>query len=74
VQSQHRGEPSVAYTRTVLEEGQQAPDFKGATRTDNAKWFYASIGGAEKDMRNTLRRGGSKALNLYSTTAGPNLG
>ena len=43
-------------------------------RTDNAKWFYASIGGAEKDMKKTLHQGGSKALNLYSTTAGPYLG
>ena len=49
-------------------------ELKGVTRTDNAKWFYASIGGAEKDMKKTLHQGGSKALNLYSTTAGPYLG
>jgi hypothetical protein len=49
-------------------------ELKRVTRTDNAKWFYASIGGAEKDMKKTLHRGGSKALNLYSTTAGPYLG
>jgi pregnancy-associated plasma protein-A len=44
------------------------------TRTNNAKWFYASIGGAEHDMKKTLHRGGTRALNLYSTTAGPYLG
>jgi hypothetical protein len=46
----------------------------GITRTDNAKWFYASIGGAEKEMKKALHRGGANALNLYSTTAGPYLG
>jgi hypothetical protein len=49
-------------------------ELKGVTRTDNAKWFYASIGGAEKDMKKALHRGGARALNLYSTTAGPYLG
>ena len=49
-------------------------ELKGVTRTDNAKWFYASIGGAEKAMKKALHQGGSKALNLYSTTAGPYLG
>ena len=44
------------------------------TRTDNAKWFYASIGGAEKAMKRALRQGGQNALNIYSTTAGPYLG
>jgi Pregnancy-associated plasma protein-A len=46
----------------------------GITRTDNAKWFYAGPGGAEKDMKKTLHQGGANALNLYSTTAGPYLG
>jgi hypothetical protein len=49
-------------------------DLAGVTRTDNAKWFYAGPGGAEKDMKKTLHRGGANALNLYSTTAGPYLG
>jgi hypothetical protein len=49
-------------------------ELKGVTRTDNAKRFYASIGGAEKDMKKTLHQGGANALNLYSTTAGPYLG
>jgi hypothetical protein len=46
----------------------------GITRTDNAKWFYAGPGGAEHNMKRTLRRGGPNALNLYSTTAGAYLG
>jgi Pregnancy-associated plasma protein-A len=44
------------------------------TRTDNAKWFNASIGGAEHAMKRALRQGGRNALNIYSTTAGPYLG
>jgi hypothetical protein len=46
----------------------------GVTRTDNAKWFYSSIGGAEHDMKRTLHRGDEGTLNIYSTTAGPYLG
>jgi hypothetical protein len=46
----------------------------GVTRTDNAKWFYSSIGGAEHEMKKTLRRGDESTLNIYSTTAGPYLG
>jgi hypothetical protein len=46
----------------------------GVTRTNNAKWFYASIGGAEHDMKRTLHRGDEGTLNIYSTTAGPYLG
>jgi Pregnancy-associated plasma protein-A len=46
----------------------------GVTRTDNAKWFNSSIGGAEHDMKKTLRRGDEGTLNIYSTTAGPYLG
>ncbi len=49
-------------------------ELAGVTRTDNPKWFYASIGGAEHDMKRALHRGGDNALNLYSTTAGPYLG
>jgi len=44
------------------------------TRTDNPRWFYSGSGGAEHDMKRTLRRGGADALNLYSTTAGAYLG
>jgi hypothetical protein len=46
----------------------------GVTRTDNAKWFYSSIGGAEHEMKKTLRQGDESTLNIYSTTAGPYLG
>jgi pregnancy-associated plasma protein-A len=47
----------------------------GVTRTDNAAWFYANPGGtAEHTMKQTLRQGGTNALNLYSTTAGGYLG
>lgn len=49
-------------------------ELAGVTRTDNAKWFYASSGGAEHDMKRTLRRGGNDTLNFYSTTAGAYLG
>jgi hypothetical protein len=49
-------------------------ELAGVTRTDNAKWFYAGSGGAEHDMKRTLRQGGANALNLYSTTAGAYLG
>jgi hypothetical protein len=44
------------------------------TRTNNAKWFNSSIGGAEHAMKRALRQGGRNALNIYSTTAGPYLG
>jgi hypothetical protein len=47
----------------------------GVDRTDNAAWFYANPGGTnEHTMKQTLRRGGNNALNLYSTTAGDYLG
>ena len=49
-------------------------ELAGVTRTNNAKWFYSSIGGAEHDMKRTLHQGGANALNIYSTTAGPYLG
>jgi hypothetical protein len=49
-------------------------ELAGVTRTDNAKWFYSGSGGAEHDMKRTLRQGGANALNLYSTTAGAYLG
>jgi Pregnancy-associated plasma protein-A len=49
-------------------------ELAGVTRTDNAKWVYASIGGAEHAMKRALRQGGRNALNIYSTTAGPYLG
>src|SRR5919107_143889 len=47
----------------------------GTDRTDDAGWFYAGIGGTnEHTMKQTLHRGGSTALNLYSTSAGAYLG
>jgi hypothetical protein len=47
----------------------------GVTRTDNAAWFYAGIGGTnEHSMKHTLHQGGDNALNLYSTTAAAYLG
>jgi Pregnancy-associated plasma protein-A len=47
----------------------------GVTRTDNAAWFGAGIGGTnERSMKSTLHQGGSNALNVYSTTAGAYLG
>jgi hypothetical protein len=49
-------------------------ELAGVTRTNNAKWFNASIGGAEHAMKRALRQGGRDALNIYSTTAGPYLG
>jgi hypothetical protein len=50
-------------------------ELAGTTHTDNAAWFYANPGGTnEKTMKQTLRRGGASALNLYSTTAGDYLG
>ena len=35
-------------------------ELAGVTRTDNAKWFYASIGGAEHAMKKALRTGGGQ--------------
>ncbi len=50
-------------------------ELAGVTRTDNARWFYGGIGGTnENTMKQTLRQGGTNALNLYSTTAGAYLG
>ena len=47
----------------------------GVTRTDNAAWFAANPGGVnENSMKSTLRRGGTDALNVYTTTAGAYLG
>jgi hypothetical protein len=47
----------------------------GVTRTDNAAWFYGNPGGTnEHTMKQTLRQGGTDALNFYSTTAGDYLG
>ena len=47
----------------------------GVDRTDNAEWFYANPGGTnEHSMKRALHRGGTNALNFYSTTAGDYLG
>jgi hypothetical protein len=50
-------------------------ELAAVTRTDNADWFNGNPGGnPEHSMKQTLRRGGNDALNLYSTTAGAYLG
>ncbi len=46
----------------------------GITRTNNADWHYAGIGGDERRMKRALHRGGDDTLNIYLTTAGPYLG
>jgi pregnancy-associated plasma protein-A len=46
----------------------------GVTRTVNAAWYYASFGKDERAMKSALHQGGSNALNMYLTTAGPYLG
>jgi len=47
----------------------------GVTRTNNAAWHYAGIGGNDGNtMKQTLHRGGPETLNLYATTAGAYLG
>jgi Pregnancy-associated plasma protein-A len=50
-------------------------DLQGVTRTDNATWFNARLGGsAERDMKRTLRVGGFETLNIYTSSAGGYLG
>ena len=50
-------------------------ELQGVTRTDNATWFNARLGGgAERDMKKTLRRGGFETLNIYTNVAGGYLG
>jgi hypothetical protein len=49
-------------------------DLAGVTRTDDAKWFASRSGGAERDMKKTLKQGGDDALNVYSTSGGLYLG
>jgi hypothetical protein len=50
-------------------------DLVGVTRTDNAAWHYAGLSGPEqRQMKQTLHRGGPETLNIYLTTAGPYLG
>ena len=46
----------------------------GVTRTDNAEWFAAGGGKAERQMKRALHTGGPGDLNVYSTTAGDFLG
>jgi hypothetical protein len=49
-------------------------DLAGVTRTDNAWWYASRAGGAERDMKKTLKQGGDDALNVYSTSGGAYLG
>lgn len=46
----------------------------GTTRTNDAVWFAAASGGAEKAMKQALKQGGDNALNVYSTSGGTYLG
>lgn len=47
----------------------------GVTRTDNASWYHAGAGSnAEREMKQTLRRGGFETLNVYTNLAGGYLG
>ena len=47
----------------------------GVDRTDNPDWFYAGPGGTnEHSMKRAVHRGGTNALNFYSTTARGYLG
>ncbi|MEP6760831.1 MAG: zinc metalloprotease [Sporichthyaceae bacterium] len=77
--AQIAGQIAVLNNTYSAGEGGAATGFSfvlaGVTRTDNADWFYAGIGGTnEHTMKQTLRQGGTNALNLYSTTAGAYLG
>ena len=50
-------------------------ELEGVTRTDDASWFNARLGGKdERDMKRTLRQGGFETLNVYSNLAGGFLG
>jgi hypothetical protein len=47
----------------------------GVTRTDNAAWYNArSNSNPERDMKQTLHRGGPETLNVYTNLAGGFLG
>ena len=46
----------------------------GVTRTDNAVWYASRSGGAEHDMKTTLKRGDDGTLNVYTTSGGAYLG
>ena len=50
-------------------------ELAGITRTTNADWYAAKAGtGPERDMKQTLHRGGWETLNVYSSLAGGYLG
>ncbi len=77
--AQIAGQIAVLNNTFSAGEGGAATGFSftlaGVTRTDNADWVHAGIGGTnEHSMKQALNRGGSDALNWYSTTAGAYLG
>ncbi|MDF2734742.1 MAG: metalloprotease [Chloroflexota bacterium] len=49
-------------------------ELAGVTRTDDAVWYASRSGGAEHDMKKSLKQGGDDALNVYSTSGGAYLG
>ena len=50
-------------------------DLAGVTRTENAAWFYMTIGSREEAAaKAALRRGGPETLNIYTTDGGGYLG
>jgi len=49
-------------------------ELAGITRTDNARWYAARSGGAEREMKQALKQGGDNTLNVYSTSGGAYLG
>jgi hypothetical protein len=50
-------------------------DLVGVTRTENAAWFYMTIGSDEEaEAKAALRQGGAETLNIYTTAGGGYLG
>jgi len=46
----------------------------GVTRTNNSVWYASRSGGAEHDMKTSLKRGNDGTLNVYTTSGGAYLG